>query len=452
MRSVAGLACAALALGMSTAFAQTSTAPSAGAKPGQPGIDVYSTLYPRPPSSSVTQPTANLPVHPTDPTSPYQPVGFASDKLIWYPAVTGGAFFDDNVFARNSNRQSDWAGFVRPELGWRTNNWANMEAAGSAFVEKRWYDRFSSEDQLNGGAAVGGTLQPGENTQVVTRLQYLHAHEDRGTSDSINNTFSRPLRYDQLEVAGAINQRYNRVWTSVGAAAAFIRFGDGDIAGAPISQDYRNGVIARAPIRFGYVVAPLTSVFVEVSANRRDFRVTDFDSRGYRVVGGMLFEPGPGSRVKGEFFAGYMDQKYNGLDFERVSTWTVGSAMAFLLMPNLTATLEARRDARETSLSGGQLIGPGDGASVIETVVAGRLDWAVLPNLVIGGGVAYLDDEYLGVGRTDRLWSPLASLRYFPNRHLTLGFDYRYANFDSSGFGVLSYYRNVFLVSATVRM
>ena len=209
MRSVAGLACAALALGMSTAFAQTSTAPSAGAKPGQPGIDVYSTLYPRPPSSSVTQPTANLPVQPTDPTSPYQPVGFASDKLIWYPAVTGGAFFDDNVFARNSNRQSDWAGFVRPELGWRTNNWANMEAAGSAFVEKRWYDRFSSEDQLNGGAAVGGTLQPGENTQVVTRLQYLHAHEDRGTSDSINNTFSRPLRYDQLEVAGAINQRYN---------------------------------------------------------------------------------------------------------------------------------------------------------------------------------------------------------------------------------------------------
>src|SRR5207302_8819459 len=136
-----------------------------------------------------------------------------------------------------------------------------------AFVEKRWYNRFSSEDQLNGGAAVGGTLQPGENTQVVTRLQYLHAHEDRGTSDSVNNTFTRPLRYDQFEAAGAINQRYNRFWTSVGAAAAFIHFNNGDIAGTPVSQDYRNGVIARVPMRFGYVVAPLTSVFVEVSGN-----------------------------------------------------------------------------------------------------------------------------------------------------------------------------------------
>ena len=33
-----------------------------------------------------------------------------------------------------------------------------------------------------------------------------------------------------------------------------------------------------------------------------------------------------------------------------VSTFTYGSALAFLLMPNLTATLEGRRDAREASL------------------------------------------------------------------------------------------------------
>lgn len=452
MRSVATFLGLSVALSAGVALAQTATPPLAGLTPGQSGIDVYSTLYPRPPSTSIAQPSANLPVQPTDPVSPYPPVGIASDRLIWYPSVTGGAFYDDNVFASNSNRRSDWAGFVRPELGWRTNKWANMEAAGTAFVEKRWYDRFSSEDQFNGGAAVGGTLRPGENTQVVTRLQYLHAHEARGTSDSVNNTFTRPLQFDQLEAAGAINQRYGRVWTSVGAAAAFIRFANGDINGTPVSQDYRTGTIARVPFRLGYVVAPLTSVFVEVAVNRRDFRVTDFDSRGYHVVGGMLFEPGPGSRVKGEFFAGYMNQNYTGADLQPISTWTIGSALAFLLMPNLTATLEARRDARETSLSAGQFLGPGDGASVIETVAAGRLDWAILPNLVVGGGVAYLEDEFLGVGRTDRVWSPLASLKYFPNRYLTLGFDYRYLTFDSSGFGVLGYYRNVFLFSATVRI
>jgi hypothetical protein len=328
-----------------------------------------------------------------------------------------------------------------------------MEAAGTAFVEKRAYDRFSSENQFNGGFLVGGTLRPGENTQVVTRLAYLHAHEDRGTSDSINTSFLRPLRYDELDVAGAINQRYGRFWTSLGAAASVVSFGDASLAGFTILQNYRDGTITTLPVRVGYVVAPLTSVFVEVAPNHRDFRVDAFDSTGYRVVGGALFEPGPGSRIKGEIFGGYMNQNYNGAGFQNVSTFTYGSSLAFLLQPNLTATLEGRRDAREASLSGGVFAGlPGDGVSVVESVVAGRLDWSVQPNLVLGAGLAYLRDDYLSANRSDEALSPLASLKYFVNPHLTLGFDYRYLTFDSSGLGVLGYYKNVYLFSANLKL
>ena len=91
---------------------------------------------------------------------------------------------------------------------------------------------------------------------------------------------------------------------------------------------------------------------------------------------------------------------------------------------------------------------PGDGVSVVESVVAGRMDWSVRPDLVLGAGLSYIQDDYLGANRSDHAVSPLASVKYFANRNLTLGFDYRYLNFDSSGFGVLSYYRNVYLFSA----
>ena len=57
-----------------------------------------------------------------------------------------------------------------------------------------------------------------------------------------------------------------------------------------VSQSYRNGNIIRVPGRVGYVVAPSTSVFVEVAPNWRNFQVDSFDSHGYRVVGGMLFD------------------------------------------------------------------------------------------------------------------------------------------------------------------
>ena len=147
-----------------------------------------------------------------------------------------------------------------------------------------------------------------------------------------------------------------------------------------------------------------------------------------------------------------MTQKY-GFGFQDVSTFTYGSALAFLLMPNLTAVLEGRRDAREASLSGGIFATiPGDGVSVVESVVSGRMDWAVRPDLVLGAGLAYIQDDYLGASRSDHAVSPLASLKYFANRHLTLGLDYRYLNFDSSGFGILNYYRNVYLFSANLKI
>jgi hypothetical protein len=440
------------AMSAGAARAQSTTAPTVSALPSQ--VSSYTSAYPRALSGPTAQDSSIPPGQAGQPpnVTSYQPAGYSSDRIIWYPSVTAAAFYDDNVFARNSNRQGDWAGVVRPELAWRTNNWANLEMAGSYFVEDRFYNRFKSENQVNGGATIGGTLRPGENTQVVTRLAYLHAHEDRGTSDSINSSFTRPLKYDQIEGAGAINQRYGRFWTSLGAAAAFVRFDTGLLAGVPVSQNYRNGSISSFPVRFGYVVAPLTSVFVEVAPNRRDFHVDTFDSTGWRVVGGALFEPGAGSRIKGEIFGGYMTQKYS-FGFQDVSTFTYGSALAFLLMPNLTAVLEGRRDAREASQSGGSALGtPGDGVSVIESVVAGRIDWAVRPDLVLGAGVAYIQDDYLGANRSDRAVSPLASVKYFVNRHLVLGFDYRYVNFDSSGLGILGYYRNVYLFSANMRL
>jgi hypothetical protein len=452
------LSVALTALGAGAAGAQSALPPSAAATPTQiyTGASPYSRIAPSTASTGAISPgtdaTSSATAQPGN-VGPYPSTGFKTDRAIWYPSVTGATFYDDNVFARHTNRLGDWAGVVRPELAWRSYGLENIDVVGSAFVDQRWYDRFHTEDQLNGGAVLGTTVRAGENTQVVTRFAYLHGHEDRGTSDSINTTFLRPLSYDQADGAGAINQRYGRWWTSVGAAASLVRFSTGTIAGVPIPQNYRDGTIATAPFRVGYVVAPLTSVFVEVAPNARDFHVNLFDSQGWRAVGGALFEPGPGSRIKGEIFGGYMVQAYSGFGFQTVSTFTYGSSLAFLLTPQWTAVLEGRRDAREASLSGGVLLGtPGDGVSVVESLVSGRMDYAVLPNLILGAGAAYLQDDYLGAGRSDHAISPLASLKYYPNRYLSLGFDYRYLNFDSTGLGVLGYYRNVYLFSANLKL
>jgi hypothetical protein len=283
------------------------------------------------------------------------------------------------------------------------------------------------------------------NTQIVARAQYLHAHEDRGVSDTITQQFLDPIAYDQGDAAIALNKRWGRYWSSVGATGLEVQYGDGILFGVPISQDYRSGDIEQYPLRLGYVVAPLTSVFVEGAYNTRNFEVGYFSSNGSRVVAGAMWEPGQGARLKGEVYAGYINQDYEGFTLEQVSTWTAGGSLAWLVSDKIVVGVEGRRDAREASLSGGVI--PFDGVSVIESVAVLRADYRVRPNIIVGGGIAYIADEYLEAQRTDSAWSPVVSARYFMNRIFTLGFDYRHVSFDSTGLGIESYRRNVYLFS-----
>jgi hypothetical protein len=190
-------------------------------------------------------------------------------------------------------------------------------------------------------------------------------------------------------------------------------------------------------------MAPRTSLFFEWSGNHRDFKVDIFDSWGYRTVAGILLEPGPGANVKGEAYAGYMNQRYTGATFLRVSTFTYGGLLAWMVMPAVTVTAGGHRDALESGLNGG--------VSLIESVAGVRVDYRIAPQWLVGIGLTYVADEFQGAGRTDRYLSPLVSLKYFLNSNVTLGLDYRNLNFDSSGIGVPNYYRNVYMASASIK-
>lgn len=369
--------------------------------------------------------------------------GLTYGNFTVYPQVTGAGFYDDNVFATHSNRKASWGGLVRPELGVFTagDNYA-VQALGA--VENRWYTDFSSENQLNAATALAATVMPDPDTQIIAKGGYVRAHEARGTGESTFTGFDRPIGYDDYSASVALNKRFNRWWTSVGVANDWLHYDTPTFQGVAVPQTYRDGTVGVVSGRVGYVVAPLTSVFAELSGNQRDFQVGVFDSKGYRIVGGVLLEPGPGARLKGEVYAGYMNQNYSGVTFEDVSTFTYGGALAWAIAPRWTAVATGSRVALESGLN--------NGVSVIESTAGARLDYQLLPNVIVGAGASYLQDQYLLAARTDWSWSPLASVKYLVTPNLTLGFDYRNVSFDSNGLGVLNYYRNVYLLSLTARL
>lgn len=390
------------------------------------------------PAAGESRPSA--PVAATGPISVEQTpaVGWKVGDVFVAPSVTGGWIYDSNVFATRTNRQSDNIFLMRPEIAMRSVG-AGHDLQASAFLESRRNVRFSSEDQINGGVGVSGSFLLNRDTQVQTRLQYQRGHETRGAGESVFAITDRPIGFDQWEGALSLNNRFGDVWTSVGVAGLAVKYDDATIGGVSFDQAYRNGAISVANGRVGYVIAPRTSLFVEIAANRRDFRIHEFDSSGARAVAGVLLEPGPGARVKGEAFAGFMRQDYEGATFQTVSTWTWGGALGFLVTPSFTVTVEGRREAKESALAGG--------VSLIETQVGSRADYQVASNVVVGAGLTYVIDDFQGVGRSDRYWSPLATARYIVNQNVSFGLDYRRLSYEGLGAPGARFDRDVYMVS-----
>ncbi len=485
---------------ISPASAQVGTGGAVG-----DGGNVWQTGAPPVPGLSTSRETPNI-----APSAPSQPIGNQSAQPAWpsstpqppgkplaggtlFTGVTAGTFFDDNVFATNANRQSDWAFFARPEAQW-VQQGRNYTISTDGWLEGRGYAQFSSEDQINGGAGASFTVMPDNDTQIVGGARYIHEHLDRGASETVvtipglgsellSTQFARPVAYDEGLESIALNKRYGNWWGSIGGAGLEVDYPNPVIgsagaigAGTPVNLGYADGGIGVVNGRVGYVVAPRTSIFVEAAGNTRDWDVGYFDSTGYRVVAGVLFEQGPGARLKGEIWGGYMNQVYSGATMSTVSNWTYGLSLAVLVADKVTAVLEGRREAKESALG---LAGLPDGSlgasaptcaadvavcvSSIESEIGGRLDVHVMPNVVLGGGATYLEDDYQGTfafGRVDRSFGPLASLKYFATPNVTLGFDYRNLQFSSSGgvapagfttVSALPYFKNVYLFSINAR-
>jgi Putative beta-barrel porin 2 len=439
------------------------------------------------------------------PTTQSQPAGTSSAPAPGYASGAGiavaggtfyangtvGTFYDDNIFATNTNRQHDWAFFQRPELSWATQG-QNYTFSTDAFVEGREYAVFNSENQINGGVGVNFTVMPDNDTQIVGGARYLHEHLDRGASQTVVTTpgapstllstlFTHPVTYDEGIESVALNKRYGNWWSSLGAAGLEINYqnptiggfspiGPSAFGGDTVSLSYADGFIGTSNGRLGYVIRPQTSVFLEVAGNMRNWQVDYFNSSGVRVVAGMLFEAGPGARLKGEFWGGYMNQQYNGVTMQGISSWTYGIGLTGIITDTLSAVIEGRREAKEAALGLAMLTPSELGATAptctvdlavcvsnIESEVGGRLDYNILPKVVISGGVTYLEDDYQGglaFGRIDRTIGPLAGLKYYATPNVTLGFDFRNVTFLSSGgsapagfttVSALPFYRDIYM-------
>jgi len=424
---VAGAAMVIAAGSASYVFAQTAGPPAGtptttttGAQQGNgpPGADQSSlniqtgaqSSFARDRNVSVTQ----------RPHEGYEAKGLRMGAFLAYPKLSVTPEYDDNIYATETNTQSDTVWHVTPEVN-LASDWSRNAVGAYAHAILNRYQKRSEENTTDWGAGVNGRIDLLRFSNITANVDWARLTEPR-TSPNSPGVAAKPVRYDLWSAGVDIQHEINRL--RLGGHYGYQNFSyesPPKIGGGVVAQDYRDRTSHTLSGRLDYAVSPDTAVFFELDGNKRDYRhriTTDVnrDSKGVQGLVGVNFELS--ALVRGELAGGYLRQTFSDSRLRTVKAFGARGKVEWFPTQLTTVTLNAGRTVEDSAV-------PAEGAYLSNNLGA-QVDHELLRNVILTARAGYGVDRYKDINRTDHRTSAGLSGTYLLNRTLGLSGAYSY--------------------------
>ena len=388
------------------------------------------------------EPAPNVPV--TDRARPeFDPLGIRAGGFLIFPSITVSEVYDDNVFADPDDEEDDFITLLQP----RVRVASNFPRHGLGLTVGSDVAFFASESDEN----YQDFFLTGDGRLDITRESALSAsttigrfHQGRDDPEDVGaDEISTFFRYGG-EVS--FEQLFNRLNYRLTGRVDRVEFEES------FDEDLdRTEYDALA--RVGFFVSPRFNTFVEGRYNVEDRDVEpgdlvngapvlfDRDAHGWEARLGT--EVDITAVLFGEAFVGYRQQYYDEDAFEDDDGISFGADLTW--NPTLLTTL---------ALSGGADFVPtavGDASANFRSLVALDVDHELLRNLLIGGGVSYIRDDFDRIDRVDDTFNIGANITYILNRNLAVEGAYLFTD-RSSDLDAEEFTRNRITLSLTARL
>lgn len=360
----------------------------------------------------------------------YDAVGVRAGAFTVFPEASLTGTYNDNIYATDTNTESD----LITTLGARVSavsNWSRHALNLRGGLAKHWYDDNSGENRLNWDVGGNGRIDITRDTNISAGLSYAELTEDRGDPNAIGiGAAAEPTEYSLFRANVALNHRFNRVTSSLGATYAEYDYDDTAAVGggAPLDQDFRDREQFTQFLRLGYDVSPDTNVYIEGTLNQRKYDqqpplvALNRDSDGYSVVVGSEFRLT--NLAQGGVFVGYQKQEYDDPTLSNIDGIAFGANVDWFVTPLTTIRFEAASTIEETISAGAS--GYTDNSAGL------RVDHELMRNVILGGYASYANLDYKGISRDDDLIKAGLGIDYLLNRNLSLRLGYDYTDRDSN--------------------
>lgn len=347
------------------------------------------------------------------PRPDYEARGGRFGLVMAYPRIEIAAEHNDNIYASAEAPSGDAVVHVRPELSLEVDGPRHFVSAHVRGALNR-HRRLSSED--TGDYGLGGSVRVD-----VRRLSALSAGTDFNraseprTSPGAPSAAVSPIRVESASayVAGAMIS--GRIKLTTRGDLRSLDYADGlDRAGRVIDQDARDREVGSLLGRIDVAASPDAAVFVQATANRRDYDRSDpsgrppRSSQGVEYLAGANFEVS--ALVRGEVAVGYIRQDFDDPTYDDAARFGGRAQLEYFLSPLTTLTLGAGRTVEDAAT-------PGAGGYVASSASL-TVDHELLRNLILTGRLTYSEDEYQDLDRNDRRLQARVGATYLMNRNL----------------------------------
>lgn len=353
--------------------------------------------------------------------APGLPVG--SFRL--HPSLVVSEVWDDNIFATRSGEVEDFVTHVTPSFELRSD-WDRHGLSLDGGADLSRYGDHDSEDTDDAWVGSEGHLDLDADTLLFGGGRFARAHEDRASPDEVNG--KEPTVFHETTGFLGAERRFGRFGLRIGGTLDRLDFEDvGSLLG-DINNDDRDRNMVTGGLRLGYRLIPRTEVFGQAAydgrhydSDRDDFGF-DRDSDGVRLLAGLALAPR--SDLWMALFAGYLGQSYRDASLEDVDAATFGAELEWSPLADTWLTVSVDRFLDETTL-------PGASADLV-TRYAVTLEHDITPQVEGKLALAFLEDDYRGIPRSDDVYVASAGLRIDLGHHLFLAPEYRFVQRDSN--------------------
>lgn len=395
------------------------------------------------------------------PRPDYSPLGIRAGAFLVFPSLTLSEQFDDNVFATDNGKKSDFATIIAPRITAQSDWTRNALGFGAGVTGAVNYD-YSQNNYLDAFATTTGRLDVTRADKVSGFLRVDRLHEGRDDPNSRNNFDAADANAQQGNRDGNLNRYwrgqvdtsyrhdFNRWFTVLGANVQRLVYEE---VGSQSENDRRDRNEYSGRFRLGYDLGPRINLFGEGRYSYRDYDKGQIyggeevkrNSQGFQGrlgtevdITGILF---------GELALTYSRRNFDESQFNDTSGFGGSGALTWNVTPLTTVILEAESDIAETTVQF-----QGDIAEAnFQNSVGLDVTHELLRNVLLNANTKFERDDFQGTSRTDNIWSAGAGVTYLINRNLSLDGSYRFSTRSSDAPGA-RYDRNIVLVGITAKL